>query len=119
MKTMNDAPEHFSVELEHSEASTILRCTGELDFAASPDFKDALHDALAEKPIELTLDWSGLTFMDSTGIRLLLDTLLRCRNAGIDLSWSLSTAARRTLDLVGIHDALLRNYAEGESEDKP
>ncbi|MGZ4119990.1 MAG: STAS domain-containing protein [Actinomycetota bacterium] len=114
---MSELPVHFSVEMVHEGPNLTLRCEGELDFAAAPEFKEALDEALGKEPPELVLDWSGLTFMDSTGIRLLLDTLLRCRKGSVDLSWSLSPAARRTLDLVGIHDALLRDYAEDRSRD--
>jgi anti-anti-sigma regulatory factor len=54
--------------------------------------------------------------MDSSGIRLLLQIVSLCRDAGVDLTWSLGEAARKTLDLVGVHDALLRDYAAGNDK---
>ena len=54
-----------------------------------------------------------MTFKDLSGIRLLLQTMLLCGDHGVDLTWSLSGGARETLDLVGIHDALLKDDASG------
>lgn len=89
---------------------TVL-CSGELDIATAPDVDRVIADAMkSDGPRLVCLDWSGLTFMDSTGIRLLLTTVRRCKEAGLDLIWRLSPQAQRALDAVGIHDELLRSY---------
>ena len=73
----------------------------------------ALVGEQLQRPREVVLDWTALTFMDSSGIRLLFLTLALCRNQNIDLTWALGDTARETLDRVGIHDALLRDYSAG------
>lgn len=107
----------FEIDILDEDPALRLRCAGELDIAAAPLVDEALRAIVDRKPETLILDWTGLTFMDSTGIRLLLDALTLCRNRDVDLVWDLSDVARRTLDLVGIHDALLRDYSAGSDLD--
>ena len=104
---------HFAVSTETTDELVVISCTGELDIATAPDVERAIGDAVAtDAPKLIRLDWSGLTFMDSTGIRLLLSTVRRCKEAGFELVWDLSPPAQRALDAVGIHDDLLRSYGE-------
>src|ERR1043165_7397082 len=107
----------FELAVVDEESGVRIRCAGELDIAAAPLVDEALRAVVERSPKLLTLDWTGLTFMDSTGIRLLLDALALCRSENVDLVWQLSDVARRTLDLVGIHDALLRDYTGAPPDD--
>ena len=45
---------------------------GELDLATTPAFTAALSEALDDERQTLTIDLSGVTFCDSTGLRALL-----------------------------------------------
>ncbi|MFY9587320.1 MAG: STAS domain-containing protein [Actinomycetota bacterium] len=104
---------HFTVSAERTDEMVTISCSGELDIATAPDVEHAIGTAVApDAPRLIRLDWSGLTFMDSTGIRLLLSTVRRCKEAGSDLVWDLSPAAQRALDAVGIHDEILRSYGD-------
>jgi anti-anti-sigma factor len=105
----------FEANVTRSGDTATISCTGELDIATAPDVERAVEDILAsDAPKTLELDWSGLTFMDSTGIRLLMRTLNMCKRKNIDVLWRMSAPAQRALDAVGIHDALLRQYADGD-----
>jgi len=106
-------PDDFSVRVSDGGDAITIRCEGELDIAVTSMVRDAVLAVLRGTPNEIALDWTGVTFMDSSGIRLLLQTMLLCRDHGVELTWSLSDAARKTLDLVGIHDALLTDHASG------
>jgi anti-sigma B factor antagonist len=107
----------FTVSAERTDEMVVISCAGELDIATAPDVEQAIGKAVAPDPPKLIrLDWSGLTFMDSTGIRLLLTTVRRCKEAGLELIWDLSPAAQRALDAVGIHDELLRSYGEATGD---
>ena len=113
MVPMPDAPlpNEFTIVVSDEDGRVTVRCEGELDIAVTTAVRDAVIAVLRGEPDDMALDWTGVTFMDSSGIRLLLQILLLCREHGVDLTWTLSDAARKTLDLVGIHDALLREYA--------
>ena len=108
---------HFTVSAERTDEMVTISCSGELDIATAPDIEQAIGKAVAsDAPKLIRLDWSGLTFMDSTGIRLLLSTVRMCKEEGFDLVWDLSPAAQRALDAVGIHDELLRSYGDANRE---
>jgi anti-anti-sigma factor len=101
-------PATFSLTVERSGDAIVVICTGELDIATAEGVEDAVTSALDDRVSAMELDWSGLTFMDSTGIRLLFRLVRLSKQRSIDLTWRLSKPAQRALDAVGIHDALLR-----------
>ena len=106
-------PPNFSLSLERNVDAVVVLCRGELDIATAPHVEEAVRAALDDdSPPALELDWSGLTFMDSSGIRLLFRLVRLCKRRAIDLTWRLSKPAQRALDAVGIHDALLRSIDE-------
>ena len=75
---------------------------GELDVAHTDELTAALRKALAQGPVRL--DLGELTFMDSSGVRL-LDTLLREVDANawtLTLAPALQPAVRRVLELTGM-----------------
>jgi anti-anti-sigma factor len=112
--------EHLRITTTGKGRCRILECRGELDIATAPDLEVIVRSMVDEGAEELRLDWSGLTFMDSTGIRLLLEILALCRDSRVGLTWKLGPDAQRALDAVGIRDDLLRDYASpAEPEDPP
>ena len=63
------------MEIHISEGNDVLtlRFAGELDHHAARDTVTAIERALdAELPMQLTLDFGGVTFMDSSGIGLIM-----------------------------------------------
>ena len=71
----------LSVERRQHDGMTLLVLAGEFDLAAEPLFRSGV-DAVVGEPV-LVLDLTQVSFMDSTGLRLLLETDARVReNAG-------------------------------------
>lgn len=62
----------LTVGLETRDAGVVIELAGELDLATGPIVEEAIADAEATGPPLLVLDLSGLTFMDSTGLRIVL-----------------------------------------------
>jgi anti-sigma B factor antagonist len=60
--------------------ATVLELSGEFDLAAEPIFERELEPALTAP--RLVLDLSRVTFMDSTGLRLVLEADARVRENG-------------------------------------
>jgi anti-anti-sigma factor len=60
--------------------ATVLELSGEFDLAAEPVFQRELEPALTAP--KLVLDLSRVTFMDSTGLRLVLEADARVRENG-------------------------------------
>ena len=71
------------VIVEHRDDGAVtLRVTGELDLGSAPTLKKALEKAEDQNPQSVVLDLSQLTFMDSTGIRAILQARARATAAG-------------------------------------
>lgn len=68
----SDSAPSFESRVVVSDAGTTVFASGELDIATAVDLQKAITSATAECRGTLTLDMTGLTFCDSTGIRVLL-----------------------------------------------
>ena len=81
----------------------VLKLQGELDMASAPGLGRALSTALDAGPSVLTLDLAELTFLDSTGLRVLITA---CRRAGTQgctfVIRSPSRSVLKTLQLTGV-----------------
>jgi anti-sigma B factor antagonist len=76
---------------------------GEIDHTSSR----ALADGLAARTGDVTLDLSGVTFMDSSGLRVLLKAARSAEAAGHTLSLvAVSAPVARLLRITGLSDAL-------------
>lgn len=60
----------------------VLRIRGELDMATAPKLRRALDTALDAEGRRVVVDLRELTFVDSTGVRVLLAAASRARNEG-------------------------------------
>lgn len=55
-----------------TDESVVLLLAGELDIDSAPQLTDALSGLLADGPTDVVLDLSALTFLDSTGLSVLI-----------------------------------------------
>ena len=80
---------------------------GELDLATAADLERELTRAEDSDAQSIILDLSGLQFIDSTGVRLLLRAQARSREDSNRLALLRGPAAvQRVFDLTGILDLL-------------
>lgn len=73
LRGVREGPE-FRVQRRVAGSATVVEVFGEVDVAAAPELEAALREATAAG--SALVDLSGVSFMDSSGIRL-LDALLR------------------------------------------
>lgn len=93
---------------ERVDGESILRLSGEIDMATAPAFRDAALTAIADDGPSLTLDLSGVTFMDSTGLHVLVGTYRRVRvHGGTFTMINIPDIVRKLLRLTGLDDVLL------------
>lgn len=62
----------LTVEVQPDDSDVIIVVAGELDPHTAPRFEDALREALGAEPGRVVLELSGVTFMDSSGLRVVL-----------------------------------------------
>ena len=70
-----------TVEAEKQHGATVI-VHGELDVSTAPRLQDRLYELIADGKHDITLDLAGMSFIDSTGLGVLVSTLKRTREAG-------------------------------------
>jgi anti-anti-sigma factor len=79
---------------------SILELVGRIDNVTSADVESKINAALDESPSALVLDFAGITFVSSIGLRVILMAAKRCRkqNAGL----ALHSVSPQIVDLFGL-----------------
>jgi anti-sigma B factor antagonist len=88
-----------------SGGSAVVDVAGEIDVYTSPVLQEKLVEVLRDGSSNIVLDLSDVTFLDSTGLGVLITALKRCRNADGDLE--LVTAqpnVLKVLEITGLND---------------
>src|SRR5262249_849229 len=94
-----------SVGREDAVGSVVL--VGELDLGSVDGFTSAVDEVLGDPPDDVVLDWSGLTFIDSSGVGAYVQVFRRARSAGVRLTLGArSPVVDRVLQLSGVEQAL-------------
>jgi len=94
----------LGAQLDISPTAAGWVLSGEIDAHTAP----TLAHAMAELPDGIvTIDVAEVSFMDSSGLRVLLDATMRARNAGGDLVVARPTPAIvRLVEISGLADQL-------------
>jgi anti-sigma B factor antagonist len=103
--TNGSAAESLHVDQRLEGLAVVLRTTGEIDLSTAPVLDRELHQALsaATAPAPVVADLSGVSFMSSAGLALLLDYRERCTQAGTPLRVvATSRAVLRSLEIAGL-----------------
>jgi anti-anti-sigma factor len=72
----------LDLSTEQRADGAVVRLAGELDLSQADSFSQELERAEETQPDVLVVDLRGVSFMDSTGLRLLLAALRRAEPAG-------------------------------------
>ena len=101
------SPVPFEARIDAADDGTLLTLVGELDVACEEAFERAVAEALAESPGDLQVDLSELSFIDSSGLRFLIELWKRSEKEGFAFSVVQGTGVvRRTFQIAGL-DRLL------------
>lgn len=97
----------FTVEQSVDAGGVLLTLSGELDLSSAPELEQAISESKPQAGRRLLLDLSGLGFMDSTGVSVLIAAK---RDADAN-GWLISVRhpngqVRRLLELVGLLERL-------------
>jgi anti-sigma B factor antagonist len=95
--------EHLRVEVSESPDSARIALSGQFDIASAGDATRALQ-ALLNRGLDLVvIDLSGLDFMDSTGVKFLVEGRDTARDLGVKLSLVQGgDPVRRVLTVAGV-----------------
>lgn len=89
---------------EQRPGQRTLAVRGVVDFMSAPDVQKQGVDMLADDAVErLVIDLSGITFIDSSGLSVLVYLKGRCDERGIDLLLrDVPPRARTLIDSLGL-----------------
>jgi anti-sigma B factor antagonist len=100
------AAEEFSVRAHSEGGGVVVEVCGEVDLATAPQLSDALLAATAES-LDVSVDLSATSLIDSTGISALLTCFKDVRDKGGSFRVrALSPAARKVFEIAGLLDVL-------------
>lgn len=66
---------------ENMEKETVVYVSGEIDIYTSQQFKEKLYQIVDNSSNDLTIDCSGLNYMDSTGLGIFVGALKKTKSA--------------------------------------
>ena len=95
--------QHLTIDVIDDGDAVVLVVAGELDPLSGPDLTRAMEAALASSRTAVVLDLADVGFIDSSGLRTLLEAHTRAQELGSDLILRRpSPAARRLLDITDL-----------------
>jgi anti-sigma B factor antagonist len=103
-----DTASPLSLELGGVDQDPVLTMTGEIDVATSPLLRAELTALLARDARRVTIDLAGVSFIDSSGLGVLVGALKRIREVNDDGAIRIvnpQPAVRKVFDITGL-DAL-------------
>lgn len=106
MTDVSPAPEdRLQIDTEAGAEPAVFVLSGELDPHTSPMLQQTIDDTTDEDSTALVLDFAGVSFVDSAGLRVIADTHRRLQEAGGGLVVRKPSAGlMRLLTLTGLAD---------------
>lgn len=102
MAQLDDSTPQLTVQTTQDAGHPVLRVAGELDLATAPQLSAAAKAALDGSPDRVVFELGELRFMDSSGLRVMLEIAneakVSVRNA--------SAAVRRVIESTGVDSIL-------------
>lgn len=105
--TLIESPD-FTSRTSFENGDAVVAVSGELDLSTVPELSRSLAPVLDAHPHELILDLTGLRFIDSTGLSLIVRTsnALKAHEGTLALTHP-SPPVRKVLEIVGLDELLV------------
>ena len=93
----------MEINSQHYKHCDVVKVTGRLDSSTAPLLVDQLKKITDENRYKIVMDLSGLSFISSAGLRVLISTLKNCKryNRGELVLASLPSNILSVFDLAG------------------
>jgi anti-sigma B factor antagonist len=109
------AIEQLRIDLREESDRIVVKLAGELDMANAPLLQDAIENAELVAAKTVVLDLQGLTFLDSTGLRIILAARELCWRRGQEFAVTPgSQQVQRLLSVTGVGEHLRTISSAGE-----
>ncbi len=109
------AQAQLQIESRRESDRVVMVMDGELDMANAPALQAAIESDELSSPEAVVLDLQGLTFLDSTGLRVILAARELCRRRGQEFAVTPGSAqVQRLLSVTGVGEHLRTIATTGE-----
>ena len=109
------AIEQLRIDVREESDRIVVTLAGELDMANAPLLQDAIESAELAAAKTVVLDLQGLTFLDSTGLRIILAAREQCWRRGQEFAVTPgSQQVQRLLSVTGVGEHLRTISSAGE-----
>lgn len=97
------------MELEISDTDhdgwTVVRTAGEVDVATAPALRDRLTELVEGGAVNVVVDLEDVSFIDSTGLGVLVGAVRRARSAGGDVRIVCTNhRIQKVFEATGLHE---------------
>lgn len=75
----------ISLDVRDIAAGVALVVTGEVDLVTTPPLRACVEEQIGQRPDVLVLDLTGLSFLGSSGLAVLVEAREQCRDQGTTL----------------------------------
>jgi anti-sigma B factor antagonist len=96
----------FAHTFEQIDRGVVAHLTGDLDLAAAPELADAIRTAREMSEGDIVLDMSGVTFLDSSGLRAIVAAHHDAADDSRIVIRRPSDAVTRVLEITGLQSGL-------------
>ncbi|MFD1737684.1 STAS domain-containing protein [Bacillus salitolerans] len=98
---------NLQIDIKKSESINTVVVKGEIDAYTAPQLKGQLDDILLEEEIQLIIDLHGVSYIDSTGLGVLVSALKITRQTGGSLKLTgVNDRINRLLKITGLHEIM-------------
>jgi anti-sigma B factor antagonist len=98
----------LTIQVTRTARTAAVVCVGEIDTASSTYFTQTLRDAYRRRVDALSLDLTGVEFVDSTGLRCVLEAVREAEAAAVTVDVKQGAHVHRLLELAGVQLPTLR-----------
>ena len=88
--------------ISRNDGSTVINLAGELDLYNAHEVREALLECCAEGPERLVVELSGVKFIDSTALGVLIEARTRMENRRAFLLAAPGMETKRALEISGL-----------------
>lgn len=97
----------LSITNAEKASKTLVTVVGEVDVSNAGELREAVDSALEVAPAAVSVDLAGVSYIDSTGIGVLVGAATRAQEAGVAFSVARPQAnVKRVLGLLGVERQL-------------
>ncbi len=106
----------MEITTKNLENAAVLAIAGRIDTATAPALEQAINEEIDRQHRHLLLDFAGVSYISSGGLRVLLATAKKLKNPGDRFALcSLSPEVMKILKLAGFTSIFSIHPSEGEA----